>query len=194
MLVDPRAAAFYGCLDVIRRLAIIHHGSLNYIVENVPGAARCHEVVDALGTPLRARAHEVGSTARRYTVICTNVQPLTELHDHYMQSQRVPLSLAEHLDAHAFSPEWRAPPHLAHGMFSKFVSRRGSYTYRMATPTAHHDARPGQSMLLRRGVPTEPFEYIVAVSLGFPQNTLSEFPPNPRRRMLGSCVDANIGR
>eukprot|EP00873_Tetraselmis_striata_P022505 jgi/Tetstr1/442769/TSEL_030855.t2 len=96
MLADPRAGGLYGSIDVVKRLASMQSGGVNFILENVPGAARCHEIVEAMGTPI------------------------------------------------------------LHGLFSKFVSRRGSYAYRMTTATTDVPAVPGKSMLLLDGEPETP--------------------------------------
>eukprot|EP00873_Tetraselmis_striata_P041792 jgi/Tetstr1/462056/TSEL_007126.t1 len=130
MLADPRAGGLYGSIDVVKRLASMQPGGVNFVLENVPGAARCHEIVEAMGTPILVRAHELGSTARRDTVVWSNIRDIDFFRAHYQQAQRAPLSVGELLTTHVFSPRWTAPSHLQHGLFSKFVSRRGSYAYR----------------------------------------------------------------
>eukprot|EP00873_Tetraselmis_striata_P003478 jgi/Tetstr1/423742/TSEL_014374.t1 len=196
MLADPRAGGLYGSIDVVKRLASMQSGGVNFILENVPGAARCHEIVEAMGTPILVRAHELGSTARRDTVAWSNIRDIDFFRAHSQQAQRAPLSVGELLTTHGFSPRWTAPSHLQHGLFSKFVSRRGSYAYRMTTATTDAPAVPGKSMLLLDGEPETPCLDIVAVSMGFPADTL-DIPGlslDQRRMMLGACIDANIGK
>eukprot|EP00873_Tetraselmis_striata_P004992 jgi/Tetstr1/425256/TSEL_015709.t1 len=196
MLADPRAGGLYGSIDVVKRLASMQSGGVNFILENVPGAARCHEIVEAMGTPILVRAHELGSTTRRDTVVWSNIRDIDFFRAHYQQAQRAPLSVGELLTTHGFSPRWTAPSHLQHGLFSKFVSRRGSYAYRMTTATTDAPAVPGKSMLLLDGEPATPCLDIVAVSMGFPADTL-DIPGlslDQRRMMLGACIDANIGK
>eukprot|EP00873_Tetraselmis_striata_P007244 jgi/Tetstr1/427508/TSEL_017634.t1 len=136
MLADPRAGGLYGSIDVVKRMASMQSGGVNFILENVPGATRCHEIVEAMGTPI------------------------------------------------------------LHGLFSKFVSRRGSYAYRMTTATTDAHAVPGKSMLLLDGEPETPCLDIVAVSMGFPADTLDipRLSLDQRRMMQGACIDANIGK
>eukprot|EP00873_Tetraselmis_striata_P003319 jgi/Tetstr1/423583/TSEL_014255.t1 len=121
---------------------------LSWIIGNVAGVAWFPRLSEALGEPMLA--HELGSSARRDTLIWTNAQSIECLRSHYHASMQRPLEVGELVVKHGFSPAWTAPPHLRHSIFPKIVSRVGSWAYRMHGPT------PGKGMLLHNGVPEEP--------------------------------------
>eukprot|EP00873_Tetraselmis_striata_P014049 jgi/Tetstr1/434313/TSEL_023419.t1 len=154
---DPRAQPFYASCQVIKDL---HRRQpyRSWIIGNVAGAAWFPRLSEALGEPMLA--HELGSSARRDTLIWTNAQSIECLRSHYHASMQRPREVGELLVKHGFSPAWTAPPHLRHNVFPKFVSRVGSWAYRMHGPT------PGKGMLLHNGVPEEPNCAIKCVAMG----------------------------
>ena len=159
-------------------------------MENVPGAASFPEILTAFGEPMMARAHHLGSAARRDTLIWTNIRGVEFLRQHYASHVRPPVTVGELLAKHGFAPQWSAPPRLRHSVLPKLLSRRGSNAYRM------HGNQPGRGMLLRNGTWTEPDPDIRACGTGFDVDTaaLPGIDVKLRHEIFGACLDANIGR
>ena len=71
---DPRSTSFYHFLRIIKAMHNLTRMPLAYVVENVPGAARYRNIIDALGLPLKVQAQHLGSAARKDTVLWTNAR------------------------------------------------------------------------------------------------------------------------
>eukprot|EP00873_Tetraselmis_striata_P015379 jgi/Tetstr1/435643/TSEL_024543.t1 len=70
-LHDPRARPFYASSQAIKDLHR-RQSYLNWVIENYAGAARFPRLSEALGEPMLAKAHELGSSAHRDTLIWTS--------------------------------------------------------------------------------------------------------------------------
>ena len=187
---DPRAASMMACTEVINTVYQNQRTYANWIIENVPGAAHFPEILHALGRPIMAKAHHLGSTSRRDTLLWTNLRDIDFLKQHYATYVRPPLTVGSMLAKYGFAPRWTAPPRLHNGVLPKLLSRKHSNAYRM------HGDMPGRGMLIFDGKWREPISDIRACAMGFPIDTatLPDMDENLRHRILGGCLDANIGR
>eukprot|EP00873_Tetraselmis_striata_P021843 jgi/Tetstr1/442107/TSEL_030264.t1 len=167
-LHDERAKPFYGVCRLVKQLNRAQ-SSITYVIENVAGAGRFPAIRAALGDPVLARAHELGSSSRRDTLLWTNARNPEELQAQYHRLLCRPNSVGDLIAKGGFAPEWQAPAHLRHSKFGKFVSRKGSFAHRM------HGSTPGSSMLLHNGVYEEAPTDIKYVSMGFDANAV-DFP------------------
>jgi hypothetical protein len=163
-------------------------GSLNYILFTVLGAARIPALRAALGDPILARAHELGSTARQDSLVWTNICSESDLQRHYHTSLSQPLSVGALLAAHGFTPSKSAPPRHHDSVFPRFASTVDYHPYRL------HQTSPGRGMLRHRGVWAAPSPSIRVVAMGYPldvtcSSTLSNVV---RSALLGQAVDSNI--
>eukprot|EP00873_Tetraselmis_striata_P046577 jgi/Tetstr1/466841/TSEL_011299.t1 len=188
-LHDQRAKPFYAVCRLVKQLNRAQSG-ITYVIENVAGAGRFPAIRAALGDPVLARAHELGSSSRRDTLLWTNARDPDALQAHYHRSLRRPTSVGDLIAKGGFAPEWQAPAHLRHSKFGKFVSRKGSFAHRM------HGSTPGSSMLLHNGVYEEAPTDIKCISMGFDANAVDfpEVSADLRRRIIGACVDSNVAR
>jgi hypothetical protein len=71
-LCDMPTVPFTASCHIISQLAT-SQGFLSYIITSIPGATRIPELRASLGEPILARAHDLGSTARRNTLVWTNI-------------------------------------------------------------------------------------------------------------------------
>eukprot|EP00873_Tetraselmis_striata_P004193 jgi/Tetstr1/424457/TSEL_014986.t1 len=188
-LHNQRAKPFYAVCRLVKQLNRAQSG-VTYVIENVAGAGRFPAIRAALGDPVLARAHELGSSSRRDTLLWTNARDPDALQAHYHRSLRRPTSVGDLIAKGGFAPEWQAPAHLRHSKFGKFVSRKGSFAHRM------HGSTPGSSMLLHNGVYEEAPTDIKCISMGFDANAVDfpEVSADLRRRIIGACVDSNVAR
>ena len=188
---DPRAVSFTASLEIIFRLSNYGSRALNYVIENVPGAASYYNILDALGVPIIVQAHLLGSYSRRDTLLWTNSRSLSHLREHYRQSQVPVQTVQSFLEDFQFAPEWSAPSSLKNRPFNKFVSRPGSHAFRM------HGDVPGSSLLIRNGFYEAPSNDMRALSMGFLRKYLDHpelYSAAERHRLLGSVLDGNICR
>ena len=188
--MDSRSSSFVECLSIIFKLSEEGSRPLNYLIENVPGATTFAAILEALEVPLRVQAHQLGSAARRDTVLWTNCRSMTHMRSHLQRSEKEPYTVKTLLDDLKFSPRWTAPPHLASKNFPKFVSHPRSHAYRF------HDNQPGRGMLIHDGLWSEPDCSIRASAMGFSASHLSHelLSVSERHRLLGQCMDGNICR
>jgi hypothetical protein len=77
-MCDTTTVPFTACCDIISQLAT-SQGSLNYIITSIPCAPRLSELRASLSDSILARAHELGSFARRDTFVWANICSPSEL-------------------------------------------------------------------------------------------------------------------
>lgn len=117
---DNMAASFLHCLRIVKEIHSLADQPLHYVIENVPGAGRFKNIVDCLGLPLTMSAHQLGSSARRETLLWTNAHPREFLQSH-LTTSRVPITtMGEILRLHGFDNEWSAPEDLLEKVFPNF--------------------------------------------------------------------------
>eukprot|EP00873_Tetraselmis_striata_P028581 jgi/Tetstr1/448845/TSEL_036071.t1 len=188
MTSEP-SPSIYAVCRLVKQLNRAQSG-ITYAIENAAGAGRFPAIRAALGDPVLARAHELGSSSRRDTLLWTDARDPDDLQAHYHRSLCRPTSVGDLIAKGGFAPEWQAPAHLRHSKFGKFVSRKGSFAHRL------HGSTPGSSMLLHNGVYEEAPTDIKCISMGIDANAVDfpEVSADLRRRIIGACVDSNVAR
>ena len=187
---DPRSASLIKSAEVVQLLAHQQPDGVNWVFENVPGAADFPEILQAFGEPILVRAHHLGSVAKRDTLLWSNIKTVDFLRRHYASQVRPPTTVGEFLVDQGFAPQWEAPPRLRRGNFPKMLARKGSNAYRM------HGDRPGRGMLLHNGRWMEPCTEMRPPATGFERQAvdLPGMDTNLRHRIFGSCLDNNVGK
>jgi hypothetical protein len=164
-LCDVTTVPFTACCHIISQFAT-SQGSINHIITSLPGAAPIHELRISLGDPILARADQLGSTARRDTLVLTKICSPSELQHHYRSSLSHPLYDGAFPSSYGFNPSWPAPPRLHENIFPKFSSNVASHSFRL------HPDGPSRGVILHYGVWTAPSSHIRVVAMGYPLDVL----------------------
>ena len=178
---DPRSTVMARVLEHIQTVSTTRpNGTVGWVVENVPAAAALPEM-KAAGSAVIARAHELGSVARRDTALWSNMTTPTHLKAVLKTRSRTAPTLSHTLSKHKIKG-WSARP--GQTSLPKFVSRPGSWCFR--------DGRGG--MLLHNGTLAEPCADIREVCMGLPLGATAAhgLSEQQRRHVLGNCIDPNV--
>ena len=124
---SPESLPLRHCVNLVMQIQKQQHRQLTYVIENVPNAARFHDIIQSLGSPIIVEAHRLGSSALRKTTIWANASTTTTLQSQYTTAQHAGQTIIDFLTSNGFT-DWHcttATPEY----FPKFMSRFNSWAY-----------------------------------------------------------------